>query len=119
MQEKAERLKVSQDGELTIVELTDEKILDEIAIADIGKRLYTVVAELDNPRLILDFSKTMHLSSSALGMLITLHKRIREKDGQLRLCNIHSAIYEVFVITRLNEIFQIFQSREEAMENLS
>ena len=59
------------------------------------------------------------MSSSALGMLITLHKRIREKKGELRLSGIQPPIYEVFVITRLNEIFQICQSREEALQTLN
>jgi anti-sigma B factor antagonist len=57
------------------------------------------------------------MSSSALGMLITLHKRIREKNGQLKLCNIQPAIYEVFVITRLNEIFDIHQSQQQALQS--
>jgi len=41
-----------------------------------------------------------------------------EKSGALRLCNIIPAIYEVFVITRLNEIFKIHRSRQEAMDSL-
>ena len=58
------------------------------------------------------------MSSSALGMLITLHKRIRERGGELRLCGIQPAILEVFVITRLNEIFQIAPTREQAVQSL-
>ena len=73
----------------------------------------------DMPKMVLDFSCVSHMSSSALGMLITLHKRIRERNGQLRLCNIQPAIVEIFAITRLNEIFQICKSRAEAMESLS
>ena len=56
-----------------------------------------------------------HLSSAALGMLIALHKRVREKGGVLRLCNIRSSIYEVFEITRLSEVLKILPSREEAV----
>jgi len=37
----------------------------------------------------------------------------------LRLCNVQPSIYEVFVITRLNEIFQIHSSRQEAISGLS
>ena len=51
-------------------------------------------------------------------MLITLHKRILDGNGQLRLCNIGPNIYEVFVITRLNEVFTISPGRKEAVDGL-
>jgi anti-sigma B factor antagonist len=119
MQENAQRLSVTVEHGVTVVELTDRKILDEISIAHIGEDLTALVARCDNPKLVVDFTQVAHMSSSALGMLITLHKRICEKKGQLRLCNIQPSIYEVFVITRLNEIFQVFKSRQEALASLS
>jgi anti-sigma B factor antagonist len=120
MAERAGRLNVSvdQDG-ITTVELTDKKILDEVSISAIGEQLYALVAESASPKLVLDFSPVGHMSSSALGMLITLHKRIREKHGELRLCGIQPGIYEVFAITRLNEIFQISPTRQEALQSLT
>ena len=91
MQQELPRLTVSAEGDVTIVELTDRKILDEISISQIGERLQGLVAKSANPKFILDFSSVAHMSSSALGMLITLHKRIREKNGQLRLSGIQAA----------------------------
>jgi len=119
MQEDHPRLKVTSEGGVTIVELADRKILDEVNISRISERLQGLVAKAEPPKFVLDFSNVMHMSSSALGMLITLHKRVREKKGQLRLCGIQPAIYEVFVITRLNEIFEIAGSVEEALKTLS
>jgi anti-sigma B factor antagonist len=107
----------SQDG-VMVVALTDRKILDEINITQIGEQLTGLIAQGDNPKMAIDFTNVDHMSSSALGMLITLHKRIREKGGRLVLCCIQPAIYEVFVITRLNEIFEIRETRDEAMEAL-
>ncbi len=116
--EKTPRLRLSSVGDATIVELTDRRILDEVSIGEIGEQLNTLVAQAASPKLTLDFANVAHMSSSALGMLITLHKRVREKNGQLRLCNIQPAIFEVFVITRLNEIFSICQNRQEALDSL-
>jgi len=118
MQEPIQRLKVSTEGDVTVVELTDRKILDEVNISQIGEQINSLVARSAKPKMILDFASVSHMSSSALGMLITLHKRIRERNGGLRLCNIQPGIYEVFVITRLNEIFQICQSRGAAADSL-
>ena len=119
MPEQSPRLNVQTHGDITVAEFSDRKILDEVNIMQIGDQLNALVAEADAPKLVLDFASVAHMSSSALGVLITLHKHIRGKGGQLRLCNIEPAIYEVFVITRLSEIFQICDSREDAMESLA
>ena len=118
MRDNSPRLKVSTEGDVAVVELTDRKILDEVNISQIGEQLNAVIAQAEKPKLVLDFANVSHMSSSALGMLITVHKRIRQKEGMLQLCNIQPTIYEVFVITRLNEIFHICESRREALENM-
>ncbi len=118
VQKNTPRLNVTAVGDIAVVELADRKILDEVNISEIGEQMNSLVADSDSPKLVVDFANVAHMSSSALGMLITLHKRIRQKEGELRLCNIQPSIYEVFVITRLNEIFEISQSRQEALESL-
>ena len=118
MREQDPRLKVSTEGDVSIVELTDRKILDEVNIAQIGDQLGALIAQSPKPRLVLDFTAVCHMSSSALGMLITVHKRVREKGGQLRMCNIGPAIHEVFVIMRLTDVFQICPTREDALASL-
>lgn len=119
MAEQSPRLKVIANGDAVVVSFTDRKILDELNITQIGEQINALIAKSPTPKLVLDFTNVSHLSSSALGMLITLHKRIREKKGQLRLCSIQPAIYEVFAITRLNEILKIHPTVAEALENLA
>jgi anti-sigma B factor antagonist len=119
MPEQSPRLTVSiEPGNITVVQLADRKILDEISITQIGEQLKSLVAQSKPPRVVLDFSNVAHMSSSALGMLISLNKRIREESGQLRLCCIQPTIHEVFVITRLTEIFEIRRTREEALTSM-
>jgi len=112
------RLDVTVRDGVTVVRFLDAKILDELAITDIGEQLKAIVKRADVPKLVLDFSTVTHMSSIALGVLITLHKRIQEKQGKLRLACIQPAIYEIFVITRLKEIFQIHPSVEDALASL-
>ena len=119
MREQSPRLKISTEGDVSIVELTDRKILDEVSIAQIGDQLGAIIGRCPTPKLLLDFTAVCHMSSSALGMLITIHKRIREKGGQLRMCNIGPAIYEVFAIMRLIDVFQICPSRDDALAGLN
>ena len=48
-------------------------------------------------------------------MLINANNKIKQKNGALRLANIKPQILEVFVITKLNKLFRILPTREEAL----
>ena len=108
-------LAVTQQKDIRIVEFTNNRILDEANIAEIGTTLNTLIDEGNNPKILLDFASVDHLSSAALGMLINANNRIRQRNGQLRLANIKPQIYEVFVITKLNKLFKILPARAEAL----
>ena len=106
---------VSQTKDIRIVEFQNHKILDEGNIADIGLTLTAMIEETPSPKMLLDFVNVDHLSSAALGMLINANNKIKQKNGALRLTNIKPQILEVFVITKLNKLFRILPTRDEAL----
>ena len=71
------------------------------------------------PKLLISFANVDHLSSAALGTLITINNKVRARSGQLRLANIDPQIYEVFKITKLDRIFQIHDTTEKAMASFA
>ena len=111
-------IKLTRDGELTVVEFNVRKLLEENEIADVGRQLTSYIESQLKPKIIISFAGVDHLSSSALGTLITVNYKVRERDGQLRLCSINPQIYEVFLITKLNKLFRIFPTMEEAKASL-
>jgi len=117
MATKESRLTIESDGEITRVGFLEKDILEESIIQVIGDEIGTAIDSSPSPRLLIDFSNVRHLSSAALGMLITINNKVRQKSGQLRLSNIDKQIYEVFVITKLNKLFQIFDDSEEALKS--
>lgn len=119
MSETIPPLSVVQQKDIRIVEFTNNKILDEANIADIGATLNALIDEGPNPKLLLDFSNVDHLSSAALGMLINVNNRIKQNNGSLRLCNIKAQILEVFVITNLNKLFRILPNRAEGLASFA
>lgn len=119
MAESTPPLSVTQQKDIRVVEFTNNRILDEANIAEIGQTLAYLIEERTNPKLILDFSAVDHLSSAALGMLINANNKIREANGQLRLTNIKPQILEVFVITRLNKLFRILPNRSDALASFT
>jgi anti-sigma B factor antagonist len=114
MAEQATRLKVRDLSGVSLVQFADRKILDELCIHEIQEELSLLVDSAASGNLLLSFSNVEHLSSAALGMLITLKKKVEEKKGQLKLSDINPQIYEVFKITRLNKLFDIHANVDKA-----
>jgi anti-sigma B factor antagonist len=119
MSEAIAQVTVTRVKDVDLIEFTQSKILDEANIAEIGNTLNGLIDQREHPKLLLDFANVDHLSSAALGMLINANSRIRQKNGQLRLANIKPQIFEVFVITKLNKLFRILPSRQEAQESFT
>lgn len=119
MAETIPPLSVTQQKDVRVVEFTNNRILDEANIAEIGNSLGALIDERTQAKLVLDFSAVDYLSSAALGMLIHADNKIRESNGQLRLTNIKPQIMEVFTITRLNKRFKILPTRAEALTSFT
>jgi len=109
------RLEVAEVGDVTVVRFVDRKILDEASIQELGQELFQLVEGENRTKLVLNFSKVDFLSSAALGKLISLEKKVKLRKGKLKLTNIRPEIYEVFVITKLNKVFDIKGSEDEAL----
>lgn len=109
------KVNVEYGEQATVVTFTDEKILEERDILELQESLMGIIEQAGKINLILDFSVVKFLSSAVLGLLIRVSKKVYEQQGQLRLCNISPRIYEVFKITRLTKIFDIFPDRAEAL----
>ena len=117
--EQQPKLNILERGNVRVVEFEDRKILEDFIINQIGAQLADLVDENPEPRIVLDFKNVEHLSSAALGVLITLDKQVAERQGKLALANIQPQIYEVFRITRLNKLFNIQNTTAAAVESVS
>jgi len=112
------RISVKYAENATIVTFVDEKILEEMDIHALQESVMSVVEEAERVNLILDFCNVRFLSSAVLGLLMRISKKVYEQDGQLKLCNISPRIYEIFKITRLNKIFDIYDNVQSATGSL-
>ncbi len=113
------RISIEYAGKATVVSFADEKILEEQDIQALQESIMSIIEQAERISLILDFGNVRFLSSAVLGLLIRISKRIYERDGKLRLCNINPKIYEIFKITRLTKTFDICKDVESAAEDLS
>ncbi len=110
------RIETSQEDGVTVVTFIERKILEAAAIMELSEDLIRLVDQEGCKDLLLDFSAVEFLSSAALNKLIILDKKVKAQGGQLKLCSMIPEIREVFVITRLNQLFDIVDTRAKALD---
>jgi anti-sigma B factor antagonist len=105
-------LRVEEFEDVTLVRLAT-KDLGEDHIQAVGGELFSLADRLAHGRLTLDLSEVRYLTSTALGMLVALHKRLRARRGHLALVNVTDIVFEVFAVTRLDQILDIRRRLDE------
>lgn len=65
----------------------------------------------------LNLSEVEFVNSSGLGALVSIMKEIRIYRGRLTLSNLEDYVQEIFDITQLSHIFEIFITEEEALKS--
>ncbi len=104
------------DG-VTVVSFVDSKITTEEDIQEIGDQLYSLVEKEGHQNLLLNFGNVKFLSSAALGKLINLRNKVSRAGGKLKLCCIDTELKVVFKITKLDNVFEIFDDEQPALES--
>jgi len=109
------RLLIHPIRDVTIVNFNETTILDTVQVEQIGEQLYDLVDKRDRKKLILDFSSVRLLSSSALGVLITLHGKAGKIKGRVVLCGLREELMKMFKITKLHKLFTFCDDEEQAL----
>jgi anti-sigma B factor antagonist len=71
--------------------------------------------EAGDRKFLIDFTRTGYIDSSGLGVLVSLSKKIRESSGELRLAGLNEDLRTLFELTKLDSLFAIDDSAEEAL----
>jgi anti-sigma B factor antagonist len=107
-------IKLKDEGAVVVMNLSGRLDLAS------GSGLKEQVKELlDKERslLHLNLSGVDFINSSGLGVLVSIMKEARLRKGRLTLSNLASYVNEIFEITQLSHIFEIFPSEAEALNS--
>jgi anti-sigma B factor antagonist len=102
-----------QSGKVGVIEVKGSLVggeeTDELrsAVADF--------IEQGTKKLIIDLGKVTYLNSTAIGVLVSAHTTFSKNKGRVILCGINKNIHNIFVITKLTLVFEVAETREEAV----
>ena len=109
---------VRQSGKHTIVEFQTPSLMNPQDLERVGAQLFGMVDEEKRDHLVLDFAKVKYLSSQAIGIILTLNKKLSGGSGgsdNLVLCGVGPQLMQLLKITRLDRILTIKNSQTEAV----
>ena len=73
--------------------------------------------EKGNNNVIIDLSEAEFIDSSFLGTIVAGLKRATTKSGDLKIVDLKEPVREMFELTRLYRIFDIFDTIEDALNS--
>ena len=94
------------------------RISGDLIGEDTGSRLIDAVSDALThkvPACIIDISELRYINSSGIGVLITILTKFRNKGGEVYLMKPSENVKKLLVITKLNAIFHIVQTEDEAI----
>jgi len=68
--------------------------------------------------LVLDLDRVDFIDSTGLGVMVGAAKRMRMIEGGFRIVCSQSHLNELFKLTRLNEVFDLYETLEDALANV-
>ena len=83
------------------------------------QQLIQDLANEGNSALVINLADTEFINSWALGVLIGGHVNYSKRAARMKLCNVAQKINNLFVITRLSSVFEVYDSEERAVASFS
>jgi anti-anti-sigma factor len=107
MEELESKIEVEHFIDKIWITFNEESILEEHQIKELESAIVPLINENGDGELVLNFCNVQFMSSSVLGLLVKILKKVCELGGHLKLKNVNPNIYKVFKITQLTKIFDI------------
>ncbi len=112
----AEVFTIREEGKVVVVELLSE--LDRLSVLSIKTQLRVLVTKKKKNKFIINFNKIDHINSTIIGALVGIQHLVRERGGDLVLCDVKPNIRRTFDLIGASKILNIHDTEEEALSNM-
>lgn len=95
-------------------------LIGEVDLYNTSKIKETVNAAVSSgyKKIIVNMNEVTYIDSTGIGTLISIRQILADISGELRLINIKDSVKKIFELTKLDYLFKIMNSEEEAIKNL-
>ncbi len=100
----------------TVNDVTVVTIPGEVLDASNTRILKEELAGVLSPgaKLVFDLSQLRFVDSSGLGLMLSSLRQVHNTGGDLKLCGMTKPVRALFELVRMNRVFEIYATRDEA-----
>jgi anti-sigma B factor antagonist len=111
---------VTQENGVTVIMLGSEyENLEETELETLKGTLLETAERADPPLIVLDLSNLRYFGSALIESLFRAWNHLKSRPGgRLALCGLTSYCREVVEITHLDQLWSIFETRDQAVRSM-
>ena len=109
--------KITEENSIQVLVLSGE-LIDKNQTNDLVKDVDQLLLDGKN-KLIIDLSDLKYMNSSGLNVLIQLLTKTRNNGGESVIFNVSKKVNDLLVITKLNTLFKVADSKDAAIKLLA
>ena len=109
------RIETKKMGDAVVLRLSGH--IDELG-ADTLSTAVDKIMEGGDLRIVVDLTEVMFMSSTGLGQIMRTYRTVRAGDGYVRIVNPQPLIADLFTITKLNKLLDIYPTLEDALRDV-
>ena len=110
---------LEEHGDVLVVRFKMRLLSDEENIEQLGQELFSLVEQANWLKLVLDLTNVEYLTSSVLGKLITLHRKLHRSQGKMVLFGLSEGVDAILRTSKLLTYFAIAENRDAAIAQLA
>ncbi len=107
------KIKRDDNGEVTVLRL-EGKLMGG-PDAEEFKQVIKDLLGGGRKKVLVDMGKVSWVNSTGLGILISGYTTLQNQEGVLKLVNVNKRIDQIFMVTKLNTIFDSFDDETRAL----
>lgn len=93
--------------------------LDVYFAEEIEKEIIKLISDDITSHLVINLQKVDYLTSSGIGMFVTIMNKLKQSGKKLAICEINGTVSKILEVVEMTEFFQIFKNENEAFEFLT
>ena len=110
--------KLHEVDDVAVVTMTRDQLSDDDNLEQLDQELMILGVE-SGRKLVCDLSSVKYLTSSAIGKLISLHRKSTRTDSQVVLCNLQPTVQDILSTSHLLQYFTVADNSDAAILKLS
>ncbi|MFG0332182.1 MAG: STAS domain-containing protein [Maioricimonas sp. JB049] len=100
--------------DVAVADFTAARITEEDNVELLGQDLFALVEKMNFRKVIVGLQAVEYVTSSVVGKLITLHRKLVRNEGVLIIYGIHGTLHDILDASQLTRYFNTVDDRNDA-----